>query len=58
MIDLADIARTAATTELMKEGADDLLLSCMHELKDVLQHSKHKALVIDTFGGRIEKLLR
>ncbi|KDP38482.1 hypothetical protein JCGZ_04407 [Jatropha curcas] len=58
MIDLADIARCVASTDLLKEGSYDFLLACLQDLQDVLQHSKLKALVIDTFGGRIEKLLR
>ncbi|XP_050233224.1 probable serine/threonine protein kinase IRE4 isoform X2 [Mercurialis annua] len=58
MIDLADIARCVASTDLSKEGSYDLLLSCLQDLQDVLQHSKLKALVIDTFGSRIENLLR
>ncbi|KAJ6956737.1 hypothetical protein NC652_007715 [Populus alba x Populus x berolinensis] len=58
MIDLADIARCVAGTDLSKERSSEFLLACMQDLQDVLQHSKLKALVIDTFGGRIEKLLR
>ncbi|ESR48200.1 hypothetical protein CICLE_v10003473mg [Citrus x clementina] len=57
MIELADIARCVADTDFSKEGSE-FLLACMHDLQDVLQHSKLKALVIDTFGSRIEKLLR
>ncbi|KAG8654675.1 hypothetical protein MANES_05G161800v8 [Manihot esculenta] len=58
MIDLADIARCVAGTDLSKEGSYEFLLACMQDLQDVLQNSKLRALVIDTFGGRIEKLLR
>ncbi|KAF2324543.1 hypothetical protein GH714_015151 [Hevea brasiliensis] len=58
MIDLADIARCVASTNLSKEGSYEFLLACMQDLQDVLHNSKLKALVIDTFGGRIEKLLR
>lgn len=58
MIDLADIARCVASTDISQEGSSEFLLACMQDLQDVLQHSKLKALVIDTFGGRIEKLLR
>ncbi|KAG7941678.1 hypothetical protein I3843_16G056600 [Carya illinoinensis] len=57
MIDLADIARCVAGTDLSKEGSYEFLLACTHDLQDVLRDSKLKALVIDTFGGRIEKLL-
>ncbi|KAI9200017.1 hypothetical protein LWI28_001562 [Acer negundo] len=58
MIELADIARCVADTDYSKEGSYEFLLACLQDLQDVLQHSKLKALVIDTFGSRIEKLLR
>lgn len=58
MIDLADIARCVSEIDLSKEGSHEFLLACMQDLQDVLLDSKLKALVIDTFGGRIEKLLR
>uniref|UniRef100_A0A1J3K018 non-specific serine/threonine protein kinase n=1 Tax=Noccaea caerulescens TaxID=107243 RepID=A0A1J3K018_NOCCA len=57
MMDLSDIARCGASTELSKEGSCDYLLACMQDIQAVLKQSKLKALVIDTFGGRIEKLL-
>ncbi|KAI3673154.1 hypothetical protein L6452_39270 [Arctium lappa] len=58
MTDLRDIARSAAETDLMEESSHEVLLTCLEDLQDVLQHSKLKALVIDTFGHRIEKLIR
>ncbi|XP_042492106.1 probable serine/threonine protein kinase IRE4 [Macadamia integrifolia] len=58
MTELADISRCVASTDLAKEGASEYLLACMEDLQDILQHSKVKALVIDTFGSRIEKLIR
>ncbi|KAK8642446.1 hypothetical protein V6N13_011789 [Hibiscus sabdariffa] len=58
MVDLSDIARCVAGTDLSKEGAHEFLLACMQDLQDILRHSKLKALVIDTFGCRIETLLR
>ncbi|KAL8216109.1 hypothetical protein R6Q57_022946 [Mikania cordata] len=58
MTDLRNIACLAADTDLMVEKSNEILLSCMEDLQDVLQHSKFKALVIDTFGHRIEKLIR
>ncbi|XVF36132.1 hypothetical protein REPUB_Repub19eG0032100 [Reevesia pubescens] len=58
MVDLSDIARCVAGTDLSKEGSHGFLFACMQDLQDVFRHSKLKALVIDTFGGRIEKLLR
>lgn len=57
MMDLSDIARCGASTDLSKEGSCDYLLACMQDIQAVLKQSKLKALVIDTFGGRIEKLL-
>ncbi|XP_010540353.1 PREDICTED: probable serine/threonine protein kinase IRE4 isoform X2 [Tarenaya hassleriana] len=58
MMDLADIARCGAGTDLSQAGSCDYLLACMQDLQAVLKQSKLKALVIDSFGGRIEKLLR
>ncbi|XP_051139448.1 probable serine/threonine protein kinase IRE4 isoform X2 [Andrographis paniculata] len=56
--DLADIARYVAGTDLSQEGSYEFLLSCMHDLLEILQHTKYKALLVDTFGGRIESLIR
>nr|XP_043640239.1 probable serine/threonine protein kinase IRE4 isoform X2 [Erigeron canadensis] len=58
MTDLRDIARSTAETDLMEESSHEVLLTCIQDLQDILQNSKLKALVIDTFGHRIEKLLR
>ncbi|KAL2455007.1 putative serine/threonine protein kinase IRE4 [Forsythia ovata] len=58
MIDLADIAHCVAGTDLSEEGSHEFLLACLQDLQDILQHSKHKALIVDTFGVRIENLLR
>ena len=58
MADLADIARCVAGTDLSDEGSNEFLLACMEDLQDVLQQSKLRALVVDTFGGRIENLMR
>ncbi|KAF5747100.1 serine/threonine protein kinase IRE4 isoform X1 [Tripterygium wilfordii] len=58
MIDLADIAHCVAGTDVSGEGSHEFLLACMQDLQEILRHSKPKALVVDTFGGRIEKLLR
>ncbi|KAL8514409.1 hypothetical protein ACS0TY_013500 [Phlomoides rotata] len=56
--DLADIARCVAGTDLLEIGSHEFLLACMHDLQEILQHSKYNALLVDTFGGRIESLLR
>ncbi|XP_057469292.1 probable serine/threonine protein kinase IRE4 isoform X1 [Actinidia eriantha] len=58
MTELVDIARCVASTDISKEGSYEFLLACMEDLQDVLHQSKIRALVIDTFGGRIESLLR
>ncbi|KAG8377757.1 hypothetical protein BUALT_Bualt08G0066200 [Buddleja alternifolia] len=58
MMDLADIARCVAGTDISVEGSHEFLLACVQDLQEVLQHSKYKALLVDTFGGRIESLLR
>lgn len=58
MADLADIARCVAGADLSEERSHELLIACMQDLQDILQNSKLKALVVDTFGGQIETLLR
>ncbi|KAM7258107.1 hypothetical protein ACFE04_013848 [Oxalis oulophora] len=58
MIDLADIARCVSGSDPSKEGSYDFLLACMQDLQDIQKQVKLKGLVIDTFGGRIEKLLQ
>jgi len=57
MMDLSDIARCGASTDFSKEGSCDYIMACMQDIQAVLKQGKLKALVIDTFGGRIEKLL-
>lgn len=56
--DLADIARSVAHTDPRSEVTSEYIRACMHDLQDILCHSKLKALVIDTFGGRLEALIR
>eukprot|EP01018_Ginkgo_biloba_P034997 Gb_17287 [translate_table: standard] len=56
--ELVDIARCVANANTTDEGALEYLVSCLEDLRDVLQHSKSEALTVDTFGRRIEKLLR
>ncbi|VFQ62389.1 unnamed protein product [Cuscuta campestris] len=58
IVDLSDLARRAASTDLSEEGSHEFLIACMQDLQDTLRCSKLKALVVDTFGGRIEHLLR
>ncbi|XP_017247652.1 probable serine/threonine protein kinase IRE4 isoform X2 [Daucus carota subsp. sativus] len=58
MTDLVDIARCVADADPSEERFHECLLACLEDLQDILQHSKHKALLIETFGCRIENLLR
>ncbi|XP_042508943.1 probable serine/threonine protein kinase IRE4 isoform X2 [Macadamia integrifolia] len=58
MTDLVGIARCVASTDLAKDAASEYLLASMSDLQDILRKSKVKALVIDTFGSRIENLIR
>ncbi|XP_057819606.2 probable serine/threonine protein kinase IRE4 isoform X2 [Cryptomeria japonica] len=58
MTDLADIARCVANTNITEEGATEYLTACMQDLQDNLQHSKFEALIVETFGRLVEKLLR
>lgn len=56
--ELVDIARCVANANWNDEGALEYLVSCLEDLRDVLQHCKAEALTVDTFGRRIERLLR
>lgn len=56
--ELVDIARCVANSNWNDEGALEYLVSCLEDLRDVLQHCKAAALTVDTFGRRIERLLR
>ncbi|XP_008809595.1 probable serine/threonine protein kinase IRE4 [Phoenix dactylifera] len=58
MNEMADIARKVASCDLANEGASELLNKWLHEILDILQHSQLKALIIDTFGSHIKKLLK
>ncbi|KAL8153950.1 hypothetical protein V2J09_011710 [Rumex salicifolius] len=58
MIILADISSCVAALDMSKDGSSKFIVACMRDLQDVLQKSLLKALVIDTFGRRVEKLLR
>ncbi|KAK4781971.1 hypothetical protein SAY86_016073 [Trapa natans] len=56
MLELADIARCVANTPLDDEGS--YLLSCLEDLRNVIDRRKFNALTVETFGARIEKLIR
>lgn len=58
MTELVDIANCVANTNPIEEGATEYLTACMQDLQDILRHCKVEALVVDTIGRRLEKLLR
>ncbi|CAN4098323.1 unnamed protein product [Withania somnifera] len=58
MNELADIARCVANTPLDDDRSLPYLLSCLEDLKVVTERRKLDALTVETFGTRIEKLIR
>ncbi|KAI5077917.1 hypothetical protein GOP47_0007741 [Adiantum capillus-veneris] len=56
--ELAAIAREIASKSYSEEGVLDTLGACLEELHDFLARNKIPDLTVDTFGKRIEKLLR
>ncbi|KAF7822203.1 putative serine/threonine protein kinase IREH1 isoform X1 [Senna tora] len=58
MNELADIARCVANTPLDDDHSMSYLLSCLDDLRVVLDRRKFDALTVETFGTRIEKLIR
>ncbi|XP_022766386.1 probable serine/threonine protein kinase IREH1 isoform X2 [Durio zibethinus] len=58
MNELADIARCVANTPLVDDHSIPYLLSCLEDLRLVVDRRKFNALTIETFGARIEKLIR
>ncbi|KAJ6888253.1 serine/threonine protein kinase IREH1 isoform X1 [Populus alba x Populus x berolinensis] len=56
--ELADIARCVATTPLEDDRSTPYLLTCLGELRVVIERRKFDALTVETFGTRIEKLIR
>lgn len=58
MIELADIARCVANTPIDDDRSLPYLLSCLDDLKVVTGRRKLDALTVETFGTRIEKLIR
>ncbi|KAJ4819598.1 hypothetical protein LUZ62_032164 [Rhynchospora pubera] len=55
---LAFVTRRVANLDCASEAASETVLACLHELLDIVQQNQIKALVIDTFGCRIKKLLK
>ncbi|PWA89378.1 protein kinase superfamily protein [Artemisia annua] len=58
MNELADIARCAGNTPLDDDRSLSYLLTCLDDLRDVIDRRKFNALTVETFGARIEKLIR
>ncbi|XP_010463283.1 PREDICTED: probable serine/threonine protein kinase IRE3, partial [Camelina sativa] len=58
MSELADIARCASKNIPVDDQSIQLLLSCLEDLRVVIDNRKFDALIIETFGTRIEKLIR
>ncbi|CAK7349551.1 unnamed protein product [Dovyalis caffra] len=56
--ELADIARCVATTPLEDDRSIPYLLTCLEDLRVVIDRRKSDALTVETFGTRIEKLIR
>lgn len=58
MNELADIARCVANASLDDDRTTSYLLSCLDDLRVVVERRKFDALTVETFGTRIEKLIR
>ncbi|KAK9278822.1 hypothetical protein L1049_028401 [Liquidambar formosana] len=56
--ELTDIARCVANTPLDDDRSMPYLLSCLEDLRLVIDRRKLDALTVETFGARIEKLIR
>ncbi|KAK3026254.1 hypothetical protein RJ639_041630 [Escallonia herrerae] len=56
--ELSDIARCVGNTPLDDERSLPYLLSCLEDLRVVSDRRKLDALTVETFGARIEKLIR
>ncbi|PIN18712.1 Microtubule-associated serine/threonine kinase [Handroanthus impetiginosus] len=56
--ELADIARCVANTPLDDDRSLTYLISCLEDLKVVIDRRKFESQTVDTFGARIEKLIR
>ncbi|XP_074276662.1 putative serine/threonine protein kinase IREH1 [Silene latifolia] len=58
MVELADIARCSASALSEDDRSINYLLTCLEDLGVVIGRRKFDALTIETFGARIEKLIR
>lgn len=55
---LLDIARSVANVNTNDYSGLEHMLDCLEDLKYAIQDRKVDALVVETFGRRIEKLLQ
>ncbi|XP_019436737.1 PREDICTED: probable serine/threonine protein kinase IREH1 isoform X1 [Lupinus angustifolius] len=58
MNELADIARCVASIRLDDDQSAPCLLACLDDLRVVVERRKYNSLTVETFGTRIEKLIR
>lgn len=58
MSELADIARCTAKAIQVDHQSPRFLLDCLGDLTAVISRRKFDALIVETFGTRIEKLLQ
>ncbi|XP_057952350.1 probable serine/threonine protein kinase IREH1 isoform X2 [Malania oleifera] len=58
MNELADIARCVANAPMDDDHSLSYLISCLEDLRVVIDRRKLDALTVETFGARIEKLIR
>ncbi|KAF6150851.1 hypothetical protein GIB67_020934 [Kingdonia uniflora] len=58
MNELADIARCVANTLIEDERSVSFLVTCLEDLRVVVDRRKRDALTVETFGTRIEKLIK
>ncbi|XP_047339412.1 probable serine/threonine protein kinase IREH1 isoform X2 [Impatiens glandulifera] len=58
MNELADIARCVANASLDDDRSSSYLLTCLEDLRVVIDRRKLDSLTVETFGARIEKLIR
>ncbi|XP_031091247.1 probable serine/threonine protein kinase IREH1 [Ipomoea triloba] len=58
MNELVDIARCVANTPVEDDRSMPYLITCLEDLKVVTDRRKLDALTVETFGTRIEKLIR
>lgn len=58
MAELADIAKCSANTLSEDDRSMNYLLTCLEDLSFVIGRRKFDALTVETFGARIEKLIR